>query len=118
VLGAAKQIAAFGDNASINKCKLVSEACRMEEANIMQIQNIPYRPDLLGINQLWRQALSACKDEMRRSNQCKNSGMEVVRGILSGFNERTMKDIAKMGWQTLMSSGPVLPGAVSQKRIH
>ena len=48
------KIALFWDNAGIHRAGVVREAAASEEINIELVFNQPYRPDLNGIELLWR----------------------------------------------------------------
>ena len=54
--GAEERIALFWDNCRIHLAIIVREYAATPEINIELVLNIPYRPDLNGIELLWREA--------------------------------------------------------------
>jgi transposase len=89
VMGQERMVAAFGDQASINRAKVVREACAEPDVDIKQWFNVTYRPDLLGIDYLFK----AAKHQHReRITDLKKSGMPidnlaVVQECLGSFSK-------------------------------
>ena len=62
-----KKLAVFWDNARIHAAKKVLEAAKGEDINIQPIFNLPYRPDLNGIESVWAVAKRVYRNNVDRN---------------------------------------------------
>ena len=62
--GGEAKIALFWDNAGIHRAHIVKEAAESPEIDIKLVFNCPYRPDLNGIELLWRRAKFVYKNRV------------------------------------------------------
>ena len=51
-----KKIALFADNAKIHRADIVQQYASTPEIDIKFVWSIPYRPDLMGVELVWREA--------------------------------------------------------------
>jgi len=95
-IGSDKKIAAFGDNASINKCKIVREACADPAIDIKQWFNVTYRPDLHGINVIWEKARAHHSKRLTYldSKELPVDNMALVKECLERFSSGAVKHLA------------------------
>ena len=54
--GPEAKLAVFWDNARIHRARIVQDLADSEEVNIELVFNLAYRPDLNGIELVWRRA--------------------------------------------------------------
>ena len=101
-----QDIALFGDNARIHKNNFVEEAACEEDVELLW--NIPYRPDLQGVEGLWRIAKDLYRKEIARLhvNQKFINNLEVVQWVFMQITHDQCKNEAKGGWKRLMKAVP------------
>ena len=107
--GPGVKLAAFGDNASINRCRVAREACQSESADITLIYNVTYRSDLLGVHDVWESLKKRHKfeiDELISRGEVIDH-MKVVNDVLRKLQPSVLKVIAKKGWKKLEKGRPV-----------
>ena len=92
----------FGDNSRVHRNKDVEEAA--SDANINLMWNCPYRPDLMGIELVWRDAKKIYKQEIARQHtaQKKINNIEVVKWVFAQLKNENIKHEAACGWRRLM----------------
>ena len=75
------KVVLFGDNSTLHNNHFVTEVASDEQFEMLF--NIPYRPDLNGIEGLWRHAKSIYKTEVARlhTGQQKVNNLEVVKWV-------------------------------------
>lgn len=105
-LGVDVKLGIFVDNASIHKSKSLKTALALSELNVEIFYNLPYRPDLNGIEQFW----GYCKRAYRKTivkylaTHLPFCHMGVVTSSITGVKaEHTIKSAAK-GWSNLLAA--------------
>ena len=101
-----EEIVLYGDNARIHKNHHVEEAACEEDVDMLF--NIPYRPDLNGVEGLWRIAKDIYRREIARLhvNQKKINNLEVVQWVFMQITHDQCKNEAAGGWKRLMNAEP------------
>ena len=101
-----EEIVLFGDNARIHRNESVTEAAA--DDNINMVFNIPYRPDLMGIEGVWRIAKDLYKREIARMhvNQLRIDNLQVVEWVFMQITDDQCKHEARSGWKRLLEAQP------------
>jgi hypothetical protein len=101
-------VTVFWDGASIHKAVIVREAAR--RLNITCVLNAPYRPDLNGIELLWRRAKIKYYqkvDARKVSGECRWNNYLLARDCVESATARMCISFAKLGWKALEAAEPV-----------
>ena len=103
----------FLDNMRSHHAKVVSEEIEGElpRLPIHLVYNVPYRPDLNGIEAVWAVAK---REYRRRLDAFKARGLEwdnhaVVKDCMDSVKNSTARRFAKAGWRRLRRAVPVKP---------
>jgi len=106
--GPALKVAIFLDNATIHRAHLSLQAA--QDVNIELVFNAPYRPDLNGIELLWRKAKDSyykfC-DAWRANGQRAWDQPELVRRCVEEVPVEMAKRCANKGWVALLHAEPI-----------
>ena len=106
--GPDSKVAVFMDNASYHRTQEVrDEAARLR---IELVMNSPYRPDLNGIELMWRRAKVAYYnliDSWRALGRREWDQMDIVRKCVEEIPREAIKKIADGGWDRLSMAEPI-----------
>jgi hypothetical protein len=97
-------VVAFGDNASIHK------SCSEEKQDYVEMLfNIPYRPDLMGVESVWHGAKAKYREEVARLLVTRQEidNLKLVKKILGEVTDEECTRVAAIGWRNLMKAKPV-----------
>ena len=106
--GPSEKVAIFLDNASIHRAQIAKEAAA--DIGVRLIYNIPYRPDLNGIELLWRRAKVAyynLVDSWRAQGLRTWDQDKIVRKCVEEVPHGHICKIAEGGWSRLYLAEPV-----------
>ena len=106
--GPSEKVAIFLDNASIHRAQIAKEAAA--DIGVRLIYNIPYRPDLNGIELLWRRAKVAyynLVDSWRAQGLRTWNQDDIVRKCVEEVQHAHIRGIADGGWSRLYLAEPV-----------
>ena len=107
--GPAKKVAIFLDNASYHKTALVKQAG--VDNNVKLVYNMPYRPDLNGIELLWRRSKVAYYnfvDSFRAMGGRRWDQLNIVKRCVEEVPREHVQKIAEGGWARLGGAEPIL----------
>jgi hypothetical protein len=73
------------------------------------LQNIPYRPDLNGIERVWAVAKRHYRDKLAQKLVMKGpySNLQLVNEALDAVTDDQCKEMAASGWMRLFNSSPI-----------
>ena len=99
-VGGGHKICVFWDNATYHRAQIVKTEARKRSVNIKLVYNVPYRPDLCGIEIFWmhaknryRQWVDSAKVLNRTWDQ---DGM--VENVLEDIDDEVAMKAAERGW--------------------
>ena len=97
----------FGDNSRVHRNRRVFEAAAA--LNVLLLWNAPWRPDLNGIERVWRDCKRVYRQEVARLhiNQRRINNLAVVKGVIRQLSNDSIKREAAAGWQRLLQAQPV-----------
>jgi hypothetical protein len=100
-------ICLFWDNCKIHLSHLVRDCA--SDNNIVMLQNIPYRPDLNGIERVWAVAKRHYRDKLAQKLVMKGpySNLQLVNEALDAVTDDQCKEMAASGWMRLFNSSPI-----------
>jgi hypothetical protein len=114
-----QRFAVFWDNASIHKTKEVQASAK--RLGIPLLYNLPYRPDLNGIELHWRrckQRWGALIDSFRANGLDKWSPLGTVENVCTGVERELVQRSAQSGWLALRDAEPIQPEAWEAKKVR